>query len=439
MEMEKTELVQLSATATVQSFELLVQPRTGPATTWKSSGVSCSIGSHPSNDLVLDAPQVSRFHCELRLTPRGLLLKDLGSSNGTFIEGVMVNEAYVRAGNTLVLGTVKLEVKLSGENTIQTSTHQRFGALAGASSVMRAVFAQLERAAPSDITVLLEGETGTGKEEAAAGLHDASARREKPFLVIDCSALPQTLLESELFGHERGSFTGAVSARAGVFEEAEGGTVFLDEIGELPLELQPKLLRVLEAREYRRVGSNNARPTNVRVIAATNRDLRKEINDGRFRSDLYYRLAVFRVSMPSLRSHLEDVPLLARQLLATLGASAAQVEAICTPAFLAGLRAAAWPGNVRELRNHLERCLLFAAGLPVDDASAALPPGAAPVVDVTRKLADERKRHVDAFEREYVRALLELHGGNVNAAAAVAGVDRAYLYRVIKRLGVTTR
>ena len=345
-------------------------------------------------------------------------------------DGVRVGEAWVRSGHRLTLGTATVEVTLQGESTIDTSTRDTFGSLVGRSPAMRAVFSALERASQADITVLLEGETGTGKEEAAAGLHEASARREQPFVVIDCSALPATLLDSELFGHERGAFTGAQAARAGAFEEASGGTVFLDEVGELPLELQPKLLRVLEAREVRRVGSNTVRPVDVRVIAATNRDLRKEINEGRFRADLYYRLAVMRIAMPPLRAHPEDVPLLARALLTSLGASPSQVEGLCTPAFLKTLRAAPWPGNVRELRNHLERCLLFVTGLPVEHVES----GPAPAVDVGRPLTEERRRLVDAFERAYVEALLARFPDNINAAAAAAGVDRAYLYRLIKKV-----
>jgi DNA-binding NtrC family response regulator len=385
--------------------------------------------------LVVEAPQVSRFHCEFELSPRGLIVRDLGSSNGTFVEGVRIAEAFVTSGQTLVLGTATLEVTLQGENSISTSTNEAFGSLVGTSTTMRSVFAQLEKAASADITVLIEGETGTGKEEAAAALHQRSSRSGKPFVVIDCSALPATLLESELFGHERGAFTGAQSARAGAFEDAAGGTVFLDEIGELPLDLQPKLLRVLEARQFRRLGSNVVRSAEVRVVAATNRDLRREINEGRFRADLFYRLAVLRIRMPALRQHAEDIPLVAKRILASLGASAAQVASLCTPPFLSSLRTAPWPGNVRELRNHLETCLLFVEGLPVPASPDGGPVPNSPVnIDLSHSLAEERRRHTAAFERAYVDALLSHHENNVNAAAAAAGVDRAYLYRLIKKV-----
>lgn len=435
MSTEQTELIPGAGSTVVQSFELTAEWRGAAPLTWRSTGATCAIGSHPSNDVVIDATHVSRFHCELKLTPRGLSIRDLGSSNGTLVDGVPVVEAFLRSGSRVVIGSATLEVRLtSAQNTIVTSSRDAFGALRGSSAVMRTVFAQLEKAAQSNISVFLEGETGTGKEEAANALHEHSARAQKPFVVIDCSALPATLLESELFGHERGAFTGASATRIGAFEAAAGGTVFLDEVGELPLDLQPKLLRVLEAQEFRRVGSNVTRNADVRVVSATNRDLRREINEGRFRSDLYFRLAVYRVVLPPLRAHLEDMPLLARTLLSSLGAPATQVETICTPAFLATLKTSPWLGNVRELRNHLERCLLFSTGLPLEEQGVPL---AAPQqVDVSRQLADERRRHVEAFEREYVRLLLEAHADDVPKAAAAAGVDRAYLYRMIKRLGL---
>ncbi|MFZ5439437.1 MAG: sigma 54-interacting transcriptional regulator [Myxococcota bacterium] len=433
---QRTEVALSRTSTTVQSFVLSIQPARGQASQWRSTKDSCSVGSHPSNDVIIEDPRVSRFHCELRLGPRGLTVRDLDSSNGTVLDGVQVMEAVVRSGSRLTLGGSSIEVTFDGaENTLPTSDREQFGALVGRSPAMRTAFALLERAAPSDITVLLDGETGTGKEEAAAAIHAESKRRDAPFVVIDCSALPATLLESELFGHERGAFTGANTSRAGAFEEAAGGTVFLDEVGELPVELQPKLLRVLEAREFRRLGSNVVRTADVRVIAATNRDLRQEINQGRFRADLYFRLAVMRVTMPPLRKRPEDLPLLSKKILARLGAAPEEIDRICTPDFFARLRGAAWPGNVRELRNHLERCMLFASGLPVDAPSAAehhADPRRA-TVDVSVPLAVERRRQTEAFEQEYVRALLQVHGDDVSAAAAAAGVDRAYLYRLIKR------
>ena len=268
-------------------------------------------------------------------------------------------------------GASALRFEFSAEsNRLPVSAGNAFGKLVGASVAMRTAFALLERAAQSDVTVLLEGETGTGKGVAAEAIHRASTRAAGPFLVVDCGAIPPNLLESELFGHEKGAFTGAVARRVGAFEEASGGTIFLDEIGELAADLQPKLLRVLESKEYRRVGGNAMQKTDVRVVAATNRDLRAEVNAGRFRSDLYFRLAVVKVTIPALRERPEDIPITVETILRALGADEASAAALRTPEFFAALGHSAWPGNVRELRNYLERCLVFQEALPVSTERA---------------------------------------------------------------------
>jgi DNA-binding NtrC family response regulator len=282
--------------------------------------------------------------------------------------------------------------------------------------------------------VLLEGETGTGKSQAALSIHKKSARSEGLFVVVDCGAILANLLESELFGHEKGSFTGATDRRVGAFEEASGGTLFLDEIGEMPTDLQPKLLRALEAREVRRVGSNAYRPVDVRVIAATNRDLRADVNAGRFRADLYFRLAVVTIGMPPLRQRPEDIPALVEEILVSLRASKEASEPFRSPEFLAQLQSAAWPGNVRELRNYIERSLILRTFDPVPEGGA--PPEGGFVVDATAPYASERERAIADFERRYFEALLRLHGGKVAQAASAAGMDRAYLYRMLRRHGI---
>jgi DNA-binding NtrC family response regulator len=416
----------------VQRFRLVVVEGPGGPQQVQSTGAACSVGSHPSNDLILNDSTVSRFHCEVRVGPLGATVKDLGSRNGTSVDGVGVVEGFLRDGSTLRLGgcTVRFELE-SGQLHIDASTATTFGSLVGVSLPMRVTFAQLERAAKSDITVLLEGETGTGKEGAAKAVHDGSRRRDGPFVVIDCSALPANLLESELFGHERGAFTGAETTRIGAFEEADGGTVFLDEVGELPADLQPKLLRVLESKEVRRLGSNALKRTDVRVLAATNRDLRVEVNAGRFRPDLYFRLNVLHVQLPSLRRRPDDLPVLAEHFLAASGASDEVRRQICTPAFFANLNAFAWPGNVRELRNYLERCLLFEAPLPVGGPRAV---GAEPAqAELARSFSVAKQHAIERFEQRYVEALLAAHGGKVAQAAAAANMDKAYLYRLIRR------
>ena len=325
----------------VQGFRLL----SGPIIREITSGVA-QIGAEASNDLVINDATVSRFHCEVRLEDKRPIIRDLSSTNGTFVDGVRVREAYLKPGSMLRLGRAEVKFELMDKvHFVPLSEETRFGELVGTSGAVRMAFGLLERAARTDSTVILEGETGTGKTRAAQALHQLSARASKPFLVVDCGALPATLLESELFGHEKGAFTGASARRLGVFEEAHGGTVLLDEVGELPLELQPKLLRVLEARQIRRLGQNQWTKVDVRILAATHRDLRSDVNSGRFRQDLYFRLAVARVTLPPLRAHPEDIDVLAKTLLERLGATPGRHPALFGSTFFDSLRSATWPGG----------------------------------------------------------------------------------------------
>jgi DNA-binding NtrC family response regulator len=402
---------------------------------WLAAGRSrCSIGSDRTNRVVVEDRRVSRFHCEIAVEDGALRLRDLASTNGTTVDGVRVVHAFLRGGAVVRVGHTTLQLLLGREDrAAQLSGRHAFGELVGESGVMRLAFGALERAAASDSTVLLEGETGTGKDLAAEALHQLSTRQGGPFVVVDCGALPRELMESELFGHERGAFTGAVARRAGAFEAAHGGTIFLDEIGELPLELQPKLLRALERRAIRRVGANAYRSIDVRVIAATNRDLRELVHRGAFRADLYFRLAVVRVHLPPLRGRTHDLLPLARRLLDRMGAPAEEIARLLTPEVVQAWRRYPWPGNVRELRNHLERALVFGDPLaiapPVD--TAATPP--------SWRYADARQSALREFEREYISGLIERHRGRVADAAVEAGVDRVYLYRLMRRHDLRTR
>jgi two-component system, NtrC family, response regulator GlrR len=417
----------------VRGFALTVLEG-GPATTWTSTGARCAIGSHPLSDLVLDDATVSRFHCEVTIDRVGARIRDLESRNGTLVDGVRIVDGYLRPGSTIRLGRAQLRFELAGHrNPLLLSTRDRFGGVVGRSPAMRATFALLERAATSTATVLLEGETGTGKGAMAEALHAASGRANGPLVVVDCGALSPTLLDSELFGHERGAFTGADTRRIGAFEEADGGTIFLDEIGELSTDLQPKLLRVLENRQIRRLGQNTWQPVDVRVIAATNRDLRAEVNAGRFRSDLYYRLAVLKVPVPALRDHADDLPALVAELLEQLAAPPEAVAALTSADAVARMQRAAWPGNVRELRNYLERSVVLEAPAPIANAS---PRERAFAVDVTQPYAAARQRSLEDFERAYVDGLLQHHGGKVAPAARAAGMARVYLHRLMRRHGL---
>jgi transcriptional regulator with GAF, ATPase, and Fis domain len=300
---------------------------------------------------------------------------------------------------------------------------------------MRRLYAMLERVAASDTTVLVQGETGTGKDVVARAIHGASRRRAAPFVPLDCGAVPESLFESELFGHARGAFSGAVADRKGVIEEADGGTLFLDEIGELPLGMQAKLLRAIETRSVRRVGANLARPVDVRIVAATNRPLARAVNEGTFREDLYYRLAVVEVALPPLRARRDDIPMLAAHFHRALGGVGELPQA-----FLAMVAQRSFPGNVRELRNFVERAMLLGTitPSPARAHTAALTPSRelGQLAPLHLPLKEARQAWTESFEHVYVRGVLERAHGNVTHAAELAGVSRRFLQRLAARLGV---
>ncbi|HUS65134.1 MAG TPA: sigma 54-interacting transcriptional regulator [Kofleriaceae bacterium] len=422
--------------ALIRELRLEVVEGVDAGATFRSTRERAVIGTHPSTDLVLRDPAVSRFHCELVLLGSRVLVRDLDSRNGTTIDGVTIAGAYLQAPATITLGKTTLRFSLGDENVrIRLSSRERFGGLRGRSQAMRACFALLESAASSDVTVLLTGETGAGKDAAAEAIHHESERARGPFVVVDCGAIPGHLLEDELFGHERGAFTGATATRAGALEAADGGTLFLDEIGELPLDLQPKLLRAVESRRVRRVGGDQPVSVDTRIVAATNRNLKAEVNAHRFRADLYFRLAVLEISLPPLRDRLDDLPLILEELIAVLRLDASPgARALLEPGALANLRAHPWPGNVRELRNYVERCAALDRREPLDPGTGA--PGDMPALDATLPIREARERWVRWFERQYLERLLELHQGNVTAAARTAGVDRIHLHRLMSKLGL---
>jgi transcriptional regulator with PAS, ATPase and Fis domain len=380
------------------------------------------IGSDPDADLVLADDTVSARHAEVRPTAHGWVVRDLGSTNGVVIHEVRVQEAQLDENSKrLQLGESELEWKLYDDEVEHLMAATPFGGLVGDAPAMRALFALCETAAGADSTILLEGESGTGKEVLAEALHRASPRAGLPFVVVDCGSLAANLVESELFGHEKGAFTGADRARSGALEEAHGGTLFLDEIGELPLEQQVKLLRALDARQVRRVGASHSKPIDVRVIAATHRRLERLVASGEFRADLYYRLAVIKVHVPALRERAEDILPLARRFLAELKPSL-DPSTLLSDAVSTALVAHLWPGNVRELRNVVQRLVLV--GELATDVRA---PAAPPEYEAARRLA------LDDFEREYCRAILAHAGGNVSKAAAAAGLSRQMLHRLLRK------
>ncbi|MBI4702623.1 MAG: sigma 54-dependent Fis family transcriptional regulator [Deltaproteobacteria bacterium] len=403
-----------------------------------------TVGTAEGVGLRLTDPTVSRFHAELEATVRGIALRDLGSTNGTWYGGVAVGEIVLHGEAELRFGRSRGRLLLPGEHAaLEASGQSSFGELVGASPGMRRVYLLLERAAPTTAPVLITGESGTGKELAARAVHRASPRRSGPFEVVDCGGLPPTLIESELFGHERGAFTGAVQEREGAFERADGGTLFLDELGELPLELQPKLLRALGEREIRRLGAPRSRRVDVRVLAATNRDLRREVNAGSFRADLFYRLAVVQIELPPLRERIEDLPLVAGELVRRICAERElDAPAELDADLLDALSRHRWPGNVRELRNYLEQLLILRLapelpGAEPGQAGGRSAPGDADFDELARlPLRLAKTELVERFERRYLARLLADCGGNVAEAARRAGVDRGTLFRSIRRHGI---
>jgi two-component system response regulator GlrR len=402
-----------------------------------------TVGTVEGAALRLSDPTVSRFHVEFEASRAGIIVRDLGSTNGTLLGGVTVREVVVRAEVELEIGRSRVRLLLGDERTpVATSAARAFGALLGGSAAMRAVYTSLGRAAPTNVPVLITGESGTGKELAARAVHAESPRARQPFEVVDCGGLPPTLIESELFGHERGAFTGAVGERDGAFERAHGGTIFLDELGELPLELQPKLLRALGEGEVRRVGGKRTRRVDVRVVAATNRDLRREVNSGNFRADLYYRLAVIQVRMPSLRDRLDDLPTLVTALLEQIRRDRGVDTTIELDAdFWAPLAHHTWPGNVRELRNYLEQLVILRVAPALgSDEDAPRTGEAVGELDLqgldALPMRAAKSALLERFERHYIATLLSQTGGNIAEAARRAGVDRGTLFRTIRRHGL---
>ncbi len=391
-----------------------------------------AIGTLPENDLVLTDPAVSRSHAVVEEKADGYVLRDQDSTNGTFLDNVRVREGYLAAGSVIRLGQTELTFSpLEERIEILRSSSDRFGDLIGASTPMREVFGILERIAPTDIAVLIQGETGTGKELAAHAIHAHSKRAAGPFVVFDCGAVAPNLIESELFGHERGAFTDAVKSRQGAFELAHNGTLFLDEIGELASLLQPKLLRALDRHEVKRVGADQSVQANVRVVAATNRDLEQEVKDGRFREDLFYRLSAVSVFLPPLRKRKEDIALIAEHLLAGISVDVGKKLTGLSPEAAEALRANAWPGNVRELKNVLGRAAALSDGSRIEVKSLFLTQG-----KKTDTLPGLSGKTLEEIEKAAIQATLKSVSGNKTEAAKALGIAYSTLYEKMKKYGM---
>ena len=441
-----------------------------------------AVGKDDDCDLVLTDPTVSRTHFVLEQQQGAFVIRDPGSTNGTWIDQHRIREAWLRPGTVLRAGQVQLRFEpLFKSIDIAPSSEERFGALVGRAVRMRQIFTLLERVAQSEATIVIIGETGTGKSAVAQAIHEASPRRSGPFVTVDCGAIAENLIESELFGHEKGAFTGATAMRRGALERAQGGTLFIDELADLRMDLQPRLLRVLEEREVRRVGGNEAIRLDVRIIAASRLDLWREVQEKRFREDLYFRLAVFTLPMPALRERREDIPLLATAFARSLKGGD-KVLARFTPDVMNRLMNHPFPGNVRELRNVIERAIFLDAD-PTDNlgpavvsdlestspgtviqasSQSASEPGTVPApvplpeppsvpassgavsdgvgdvhvalaADCTLPYKEAKERLLETFEAEYFRRLLARAGGNASAIARIAGIDRKHVYTLAKK------
>jgi len=412
------------------------------------------IGSSPDADVPIVDPAISREHIAIRLGGGGWTLSDCGSTNGTFVGDIRLERATLFDDVLVRIGNSAIRLEPLAETVEQEiSPRARFGRMLGASAAMREMFALLEKVAASDLTVLVEGETGTGKELAAEGLHEQSGR-PGAFVAVNCGAIPRELIESELFGHEKGAFTGAVRERLGAFAAADRGTLLLDEVGELPLDMQAKLLRALERREVKAVGSDRPRAIDVRVVAATNRSLAREVAGGAFRQDLYYRLAVVVVRVPPLRTRLEDLRLLVDHMQDELARRRVAVGLPACPRLdetaIAMLLRYDFPGNVRELRNIVERWSVLGATTPPGDPAVGgvvnvpretepkAPPAAGAELSglVALPYHEAKDAWIERFERAYAEEILRKSGGNVSRAARDAGIDRRHLQRLMTRFGI---
>ncbi len=420
----------------LRSFVLRVVagPDTGKALAVDPRQGRVLLGQSPSCSLRLDDRAVSRRHAAIDPEAGGFHLYDLGSTNGTFVNGIRALDVVLNGGETIQIGSTVVRIEPGEDVTEVASDRSAFGSFRGASDEIRRLYPLIDRIAASEIPVVIEGETGTGKEVLAEALHEAGARANGPFVVFDCTTVAANLMEAALFGHERGAFTGATNAAPGLFEQAHGGTLFIDEIGDLDIALQAKLLRAIERSEVRRIGGKGWTRVDVRIISATRRDLDREVQTGRFRDDLFFRLAVARVELPPLRRRRKDIPILAAYFWQQMGGSPAAL----TGDLLKRLEDYDWPGNVRELRNAVAQRIALGdlatpsrVGGPVGGSAAEDPLGDIISRDLPFPIA--RERAMEAFEERYVQHVLAQNGGNVTRAAHAAGIGRRYFQRIRER------
>jgi DNA-binding NtrC family response regulator len=422
--------------ASLSPLPVLVRVEGAPAepATLRLGAGSCILGAGEGADLVIESETVSRQHAELRLVPEGVRVTDLGSKNGSYYLGQRFQSMSLQPESRFRLGSVTIEIAIDRQALAEAvaPSSQTYGDLIGVSPVMRQLFAQLVRLEGSHVNLLIAGESGSGKEVLARAVHEHSALSRGPFLVVNCGSLDRQLVRSELFGHRRGAFTGAVQNHIGAFEAAQGGTLFLDEVGELPLDVQPMLLRALEQRKITPVGSHDEISIDVRLIAATHRDLPADVRNGTFREDLFYRIQVIKLELPPLRERPEDVAVLAQTFARSQGAPALPDD------FIEALTRHHWPGTIRELRNAVEAYLALGV-LPKAQGSGQLhsiDAALAQFVDPNQTFAAQKQEILQRFTRAYLGRLLQNSGGNQSEAARTSGLQRSYLGKLVGRLGL---
>ncbi len=404
----------------VARLKLKVTPQGEAANLLSFSQGVVRTGKDPSNHLVLEDAAVSRFHCLFLFRQGSFYVQDLRSSNGTVLNGHSVTEGALRPGDKLVLGRTLVEIlKTECRNAIEAREGKEFRGMIAADKEMRSIFSLIERVAPTDAVISITGESGTGKELVARALHDLSHRNKGPFVAVNCTAINPNLVESELFGHERGSFTGADRRHAGAIEQARGGTIFLDEIGDMPEKLQPVLLRFLENGTYRRVGGLLEEKSDVRVITATNKDLKELVAKGQFREDLYYRLNVISIRLPPLRERPGDIDLLAKHLLKKLVKGERRLS--LGEEAVRKLRRYGWPGNIRELRNTIQRVV-------------ALTPGHQEIILPQDLDLEIPQLPLFQSERETIQHAIQ-QGGSIRKAARLLGVNKSFIERRMRKFG----
>jgi transcriptional regulator with PAS, ATPase and Fis domain len=429
---EKTQMFSYSTQANEMVTKNVWLEQTAPiARRHKLSKGVVTIGKDPQNDIVITDDYISSYHCKIVQKDGVFTLIDLGSTNGTLLNGQKVMQAQLQADNVIDLGKASLTFCYQQDvRKVQPKTQGRYAGMISQDPAMQTIFGLIDQVAPTDATVFVHGETGSGKELIARSIHEQSGRKHKPFLSVNCGAIAKELIESELFGHEKGAFTSADNQRMGLFEQAHGGTLFLDEVGELPLDLQPKLLRVLETGEIRRVGGNKDIAVDVRIVSATHRDLPTEVAQKRFREDLLYRLFVIPIELPALRARMGDLEPLVQYFIEQHAEKYQQAAKPISPQAMEKLKKHSWPGNIRELKNVIQRAIILSFHADqIEAAHVQYPTGQQDV----QESAPAFSGTLEDMEKQTILRSLIAHQWNKTQTAKALGIAKSTLHAKINQ------